>query len=277
MFVNIAHLGVFIIKKQGIFPRYWAMCYTLAMKKRLAIKIVIIAGIMIVVASVVIFTTVILNKVENANFGQDFADLTDMENPPDKTVEGTETGDSGNSTTEPFYKDGILVVNKKHGLPASYAPGENAEAVGQLRALIAAGQAAGVDLIYSWSGYRSYATQKSLYDSYVAQDGVAVADTYSARPGFSEHQTGLVFDLKNSAGGLYQAGDESYNPATDWVAQNAHRFGFIVRYFDAKQAITGYAGEPWHLRYLGVSVATAVFNSGLALEEYLGVEGGGYL
>jgi LAS superfamily LD-carboxypeptidase LdcB len=250
------------------------------MKKRWAIKIGVIAGITIVMAGVVIFTTVILNKKENVDFEQDFVDLTEVEKPPEKAVEDAETendGTSNNSTTEPFYNDGILIVNKKHGLPASYAPGENAEAVGQLRSLIAAGQAAGVDLIYSWSGYRSYAAQKSLYDHYVAQDGVAAADTYSARPGFSEHQTGLTFDLKDSTGGLYRAGDQSYSPATDWVAQNAHRFGFIVRYFDAKQAITGYAGEPWHLRYLGVSIATAVFNSGLALEEYLGVDGGGYL
>ncbi|MCL1929710.1 M15 family metallopeptidase [Candidatus Saccharibacteria bacterium] len=176
-----------------------------------------------------------------------------------------------------FYKDGVLVVNKKHGLPSDYSPGENEEALASLKNLIAAGRAAGVDLINSWSGFRSYETQALLYSSYVAQDGVALVDTYSARPGFSEHQTGLAFDLKDSTGDLYRIGDSTYDPATDWVALHAHEYGFIVRYFDATQAITGYGGEPWHLRYLGIDLAGAVYNSGLTLEEYLGVPGGGYV
>jgi LAS superfamily LD-carboxypeptidase LdcB len=180
------------------------------------------------------------------------------------------------STVEPYYKDGVLVVNKKHPLPASYAPGENPTAVANLRALISDGQSVGVDLIESWSGYRSYSTQVSLYNSYVARDGRAAADTYSARPGYSEHQSGLAFDLKDHTGNLYRASDASYNPAIDWVYENCARFGFIVRYRADWEGVTGYEAEPWHLRYVGADLAAKVMASGEPLETYLGVTGGDY-
>lgn len=183
---------------------------------------------------------------------------------------------SGGYPKSMVYKNGVLVVNKKHCLSADYSPGENPEAVANLKDLITAGRAVGIDLIYSWSGFRSFGTQAELYDSYVRQDGKAMADTYSARPGFSEHQTGLAFDLKDSTGNLYRISDSTYDPATDWVALHAHEYGFIVRYFNATKDATGYMGEPWHLRYLGLDMATAVYKSGLTLEEYLEVPGGGY-
>ena len=218
--------------------------------------------------------------------GHDGAELSQQVDEPLEPI--TVMPDSNKDSSQPpetvndshadglFYKDGILVVNKKHGLPADYSPSENPEAVAHLKELIAAGQANGIDLIYSWSGFRSYSTQAQLYNSYVAQDGVAVADTYSARPGFSEHQTGLAFDLKDHTGNLYRIGDSSYDPTSDWVALNAHQYGFIVRYFDSTQGITGYVGEPWHLRYLGVDLAAKVYQSNLTLEEYLDVPGGDY-
>jgi D-alanyl-D-alanine carboxypeptidase len=131
-------------------------------------------------------------------------------------------------------------------------------------------------VINSWSGFRSFNTQASLYNQYVAQSGQADADTFSARPGYSEHQSGLAFDLKDSSGDLYRIDDKTYNYATDWVAQNAHRFGFIVRYLDAWQSITGYHGEPWHLRYIGLDNATKVFDQNVPLETYLNVSGGDY-
>ena len=180
------------------------------------------------------------------------------------------------NTTTPFTINDIIIVNKKHPLPQSYSPGENPEASAQLRALITAGRAAGVDIIFSWSGFRSYDTQANLFNSYAAEFGVANAETFSARPGYSEHQTGLAFDLISSSGQLYRVSDNTYDYNTDWVAQNAAEFGFIVRYRSDWQSITGFIGEPWHLRYLGVDLAKQVFASNLPLETFLKFEGGDY-
>ena len=178
--------------------------------------------------------------------------------------------DNGTDSSEPFYVNGILVVNKKHPLPSSYAPQENPEAKKQLMKLISDMQKLGFDISNQYSGYRSYSYQQSLYESYVAAYGKAEADTFSARAGYSEHQTGLAFDLITSSGALLEA-----KPEAEWVAKNAHRYGFIVRYQYGKENITGYTAEPWHLRYIG-DEAKAIYDSGLTLEEYLGIEGGDY-
>jgi LAS superfamily LD-carboxypeptidase LdcB len=96
--------------------------------------------------------------------------------------------------------------------------------------------------------------------------GQSTADTFSARPGHSEHQTGLAIDV-NSIDDSFAA-----TPESAWLASNAHRYGFIIRYPKGKEHITGYKYESWHIRYLGVDTATAVYNSGLTLEEYLGID-----
>jgi len=178
--------------------------------------------------------------------------------------------------SSPFFVQGVIVVNKKHPLLRSWNPGENAEAVAHLNALIAAGREAGVDIMHSWSGFRTYDRQAQLFNSYASQHGIAAAETFSARPGFSEHQTGLAFDLLHGNGQLYRLNDHSYDYYVDWVAQNASRFGFIVRYRSEWQHTTGFMGEPWHLRYLGVDLAQRVFASGQPLETFLGFEGGDY-
>ena len=175
------------------------------------------------------------------------------------------------TVTEPYYAKGILIVNKKHPLPCGYAPGENGTAGQQIRALIAEMQAIGLNVSNSYSGYRSFSYQANLYKNYVSKDGVKIADTYSARPGFSEHQTGLAFDLKHGSGSLVASGSAE----AVWVSENAHRYGFIVRYLKGKEHVTGYQYEPWHIRYIG-DEATSVYNSGKTLEEYLDVEGGDY-
>jgi D-alanyl-D-alanine carboxypeptidase len=115
------------------------------------------------------------------------------------------------------------------------------------------------------SGFRSYETQSWLYNNYVSIDGKAAADTYSARPGHSEHQSGLAFDLNIVAD--YFAN----TPEGIWLANNCWKYGFIIRYQAGKEAITGYKYEPWHVRYLGKDTAKAVYDSGLCLEEYLGI------
>ena len=166
-----------------------------------------------------------------------------------------------------------IVVNKKHALPADYAPGENPTAVAQLKKLIHKMQELGYPINNSYSGYRSYEYQTKLYNNYVAQEGKKAADTYSARPGYSEHQTGLAFDILDSSGNLLE-GDQ-YKDAIHWLHTHAHEYGFIVRFQEGKEAITGYIPEAWHLRYVG-DRATDIYNSGLSLEEYFGVPGGDY-
>ncbi|HFU4054615.1 TPA: LD-carboxypeptidase LdcB/DacB [Streptococcus suis] len=164
----------------------------------------------------------------------------------------------------------IIIANKKHPLSASYAPGEDPQALAAFQQLIADMQAQGFAISNNYSGFRSYETQAGLYQSYVNQDGQAAADTYSARAGYSEHQTGLAFDLLDSYGNLLEE-----PVASQWLADNAHHYGFIVRYLPGKEAITGYMAESWHVRYIGQE-ASDIYNSGLTLEEYFGVPGGDY-
>ncbi len=162
------------------------------------------------------------------------------------------------------YIDGILVVNKTYPLPSAYAPGWETEASAPFWEMVAAAKEAGFELWMS-SGYRSYADQEYLYNGYVQRDGQEAADTYSARPGHSEHQTGLAFDLNGLS---WDFGD---TPEGIWVAENCHKYGFILRYPKGKEEITGYTYEPWHIRYLGVEKATEVYESGLCLEEFLNI------
>ena len=162
------------------------------------------------------------------------------------------------------YINGILIANKTYPLPSTYNPGIDPTAKAALQNMFDAAKADGLDLFIR-SGFRSYATQKTLYNNYVSRDGVAEADRYSARPGHSEHQTGLGFDINKA--------DMSFDgtPEALWLAENCYKYGFIIRYPEGKEHITGYMYEPWHIRYLGVDIATDVYNSGLCLEEYLGI------
>ena len=162
------------------------------------------------------------------------------------------------------YIDGILIANKTYALPSDYAPGVDPEAEVAFYEMQADAAELGLNLYIS-SGYRSYDYQAGLYQRYVERSGKAEADRYSARAGHSEHQTGLAFDL-NTISDEFKDTEEG-----KWVAANCHKYGFIVRYPEDKESVTGYMYEPWHIRYLGVDTATAVYESGLCLEEYLGI------
>ncbi len=168
------------------------------------------------------------------------------------------------NSSECTYIRGILLVNKTYHLSRDYAPGVNQEARSALTRLQEEASQAGYSLPLL-SGYRSYQTQEVLYNNYVARDGEALANTYSAKPGQSEHQTGLAFDI----GAIDN--DFGETPSGKWLAENAHRFGFILRYLKGKEAITGYQYEPWHVRYVGIAAAQEIFERGITLEEYLGV------
>lgn len=166
---------------------------------------------------------------------------------------------------EPTYIDGILIVNKSYPLPKSYGSGIDPDAQAAFDAMAAAAKDDGISLWIA-SGYRSYDYQQGLYDKYVRINGQEKADTFSARPGHSEHQTGLAFDLNII--------DDSFagTPEAEWIAAHCHEYGFIIRYPEGKQDITGYQYEPWHVRYLGKETAQKVYDSGLTLEEYLGID-----
>ena len=188
----------------------------------------------------------------------------------------TETKVSGQLTNNGSYYsvrgkyDDIIVVNKKHGLSKDYNPGENPTAKAAFVRLRDDMINQGLNVGRSYSGFRSYDYQKTLYDNYVSRDGQAAADRYSARPGYSEHQTGLVFDLTDKSGNLLED-----SRASQWLKDNAHNYGFIVRFQAGKEASTGYMPEAWHIRYVGKE-AKDIHDSGLSLEEYFGIEGGDY-
>jgi len=115
------------------------------------------------------------------------------------------------------------------------------------------------------SAYRSYDYQKNLYNNYLKNDSQEIVDTYSARPGFSEHQTGLAIDIDN--------GRENYNrfhitQEFTWVKENCYKYGFILRYDLGKEHITGYKYEPWHYRYVGTEISEYIYKNNLTFEEY---------
>lgn len=175
-----------------------------------------------------------------------------------------------------------VVVNKKHRLPSDYVPNLVAIDGGRMRSEAASAitrlfsdalnQGIGLKIV---SDYRSYDEQAAVYNGYVARDGQAQADTYSARPGFSEHQTGLAADIGSTSGGCSLQICFGNTNEGKWLAAHAAEYGYIIRYPAGKEATTGYQYEPWHLRYVG-SIAQSVANSGKTLDEYFGVPAGGY-
>ena len=166
----------------------------------------------------------------------------------------------------------LIICNKYHKLKDNYVPNLvslNGYGGGQMERVAAehfkemsnAAKKEGIK-VYNISGYRSYSTQKSLYNSYVSRDGKTKADTYSARAGTSEHQTGLATDI-NSVSTSFET-TEAYK----WMSKNAYKYGFILRYPKGKEFITGYMYEPWHYRYVGTDVAKVIYEKNITYEEY---------
>lgn len=167
-----------------------------------------------------------------------------------------------------YYIGGILIVNKSYGLPKDYNPGGLLNVFStNFNKMKSAASKEGISLSII-SGFRSYTKQTNTYNRYVSQDGKEKADTYSARPGYSEHQTGLAADINS----LSQSWGDTKEGK--WLSNNCYKYGFIIRYIKGKESITGYMYEPWHIRYVGVELATKLYNNGswIALEEYLGID-----
>lgn len=170
---------------------------------------------------------------------------------------------------EPTIVKGVLIASKKYPLPSTYAPGESKEARTAFQEMAAEAILSGYDLV-AFSTYRSFDYQTQLYERYVTNDGQEAADRYSARPGYSEHQTGLAFDIGEQHFEQHFA-RESFGEteAGKWVAANAHKYGFIMRYPNGSEKITGYMYEPWHFRYVGKELAPQVYEANVTLEEFL--------
>ena len=183
-----------------------------------------------------------------------------------------------NTVETDLTKNYLILVNKYNYLSSNYTPANlvsinsNYGVTGYLEettynafvTMADDAALAGVNL-YAYSPYRSYSVQYSLYNRYASKDGVSLADTYSARAGHSEHQTGLAVDISRLGGNL--TGFENTNEFK-WLKDNSYKYGFIIRYPEGKEYITGYQYEPWHYRYLGVEVATAIHNLNITFEEY---------
>ena len=175
------------------------------------------------------------------------------------------------------YIDDVIIANKTYSLPSNYIPSNLVTINGYIRVvdyvkdafdeLKSDATSLGLN-IYASSGYRSYSDQNYIYNNYVKMDGKEKADTYSARAGYSEHQTGLAIDV-NTVDMTFDNTDES-----NWLSNNCYKYGFIIRYPKDKESITGYMYEPWHIRYVGKELASKLYNNGnpITLEEYYGID-----
>lgn len=197
-----------------------------------------------------------------------------------KVIGTTEKGYTIEEVDGVTYVDGVLIANKTYQLPEDFIPTNPEVPVTEGRSTksldkdlmtawrqLQADAAAKKLNLYISSGYRSFQVQNTLYNNYVAKDGKALADTYSSRPGNSEHQTGLCFDLNSI--------DDTFTNTAEgkWVNDNCYKYGFCIRFPKGKDEYTGYQHESWHLRYVGTELAEKLYNGGdwLSLEEYFGI------
>ena len=212
-------------------------------------------------------------KVDTNNFK-----LRDGEELVDTTYKGYKV----TKLNEVYYVDGVIIVNKTYPLPSTYQPqnpykpitsdyiyGEDYIEKEVMEAYLNMKDEAlkqNINLKIT-SGYRSYKVQVDLYNNYMNRDGKEAADTYSARAGFSEHQSGLCFDLNGTNPNFIETSEGK------WLNDNAYKYGFILRFPKGKEDKTGYMYEGWHFRYVGVELATKLYNNGnwISLEEYYGI------
>lgn len=182
-----------------------------------------------------------------------------------------------------------VVVNKGRALPSDYVPSDlvvpnvplyygsssndshlRGDAASALETLFAAAKAAGYNLKL-FSGYRSYGEQAATYNGFVKSEGQAQADISSARPGHSEHQTGLAVDISTVRGACELEQCFGDIPEGKWLAISAYKYGFILRYQKDQESLTGYEYEPWHFRYVGVDLAGQIHKTGQTLEQLFGL------
>lgn len=219
------------------------------------------------------------------------------ENPPDGNTEENggqaeegyppeDTRDREVAIQEAAEKGLLILVNKQHPIDQAYKPEDlekikyfvsdrsettrymRAEAAEAFHQMVERAARDGIVLKMT-TAYRTYAFQKILFDNYVAKEGEEAANKYSARPGQSEHQTGLAVDVSSPSVDYQLSNDYDKMEEGKWLADHAHRFGFIIRFPKGKADITGYQYEPWHIRYVGLTAAKEIYEQRLTLEEFL--------
>ena len=180
----------------------------------------------------------------------------------------------------------LVLVNKEKALPSDYIPDDlvipnvefsftgefernfmRKEAAVQLEQLFNDALENGIE-VFAVSGYRSYDRQDTIYSNNIKRWGEERTNAVSAIPGHSEHQTGLAMDITSRSVGLQLTQDFGEVEEGIWIKENAHRHGFIIRYLEGKEEITGYEYEPWHLRFVGIDAATYIYENNLTLEEF---------
>ena len=219
---------------------------------------------------------------------------------PVETVDGEITESAGEITSAAETRRGeietrlkqaidsgfLILVNKNNALDKDYKPDDLADiryyaqdrgaegrfmraaAADAFHALVEDAAENGFTLVIT-TAYRSYSFQSTLYNNYVARDGQAAADRYSAQPGKSEHQTGLAADVSSPSVNYALTAAFANTDEGKWLAENARRFGFIIRYPEGMEEITGYQYEPWHIRFVGPTSAEYIYENKITLEEYL--------
>jgi D-alanyl-D-alanine carboxypeptidase len=247
-------------------------------------KIMLFAGVCMVILAAVLF---IFRSRAHAPAQRS---ATEQSQPPDRPTPQQPAG--FNKQLHPLDEPGSpwWVVNKKRPLPAGYVPPDlvvpdvrlrldrsaeqmhfSNQATPALKEMFAAAAQEGVNLVFG-SGYRSEAYQRTLYNGYVASVGQTEADRVSARPGTSEHQTGLAFDATSASGQCHLEACFADLPEGKWLAAHAYEYGFVLRYPNGKESITGYTYEPWHMRFVGKELATEMHRTGFqTLEEFFGL------
>lgn len=219
-----------------------------------------------------------------------------QQSPDQQDPSDTDQDQGGLITLEPQQEEALaqdqekgllILVNKTHSITQDYKPddltailyfaADRAEATRYMRTeaaehfheMVEAAADEGLTLVMT-TAYRSYGFQKMLFDNYVTQKGEEEANKTSAKPGESEHQTGLAVDITSPSVDNQLTVTFGSTPEGQWIAENAHRFGFILRFPESSQSITGYSFEPWHFRYVGFTAAEMIYERGITLEEFLG-------
>jgi zinc D-Ala-D-Ala carboxypeptidase len=250
------------------------------------------------------------NTFQNNDNGQAVEEITKQENKPKPTDIQEETSSNELSENQITLEDiffnqleevdgkqiiqnpenTMALVNKQFGLPESFLPNDlvrpnvnfsfgnleieksmmRKEAADALEEMFAEARENGIEL-YAVSGYRSYEYQDTLFQAEVNKVGKEKAVEAVAFPGQSEHQTGLAMDISSKGEGLLLTESFGSTQEGKWLAENAHRFGYILRYPKGKESITGYQYESWHFRYIGKEPAKIIFENNWTLEEYFQV------